>query len=248
MRYILVLLVGALFGGALVFFLLAGAPKARPLPGAPVKAPEPGGPPPGTAVLTLDEAFFNTVLDAIFRDLGAPAFRLARNRSGAPEGDQAFSFVKAQGGCQDSIVLAQEGSGVKSGVRFAEGRVAVPLAFSGSYNLFGNCASFKGWAQTTLNLRFVPEQQRLDGEIKVEGVNLEGVSPVLGSFITPLVQSAINQRVNPIEMLRASQLALSVPVQASGGALRAQVKDVRAEVVDSTLRLYITYDFSGVKQ
>jgi hypothetical protein len=38
-----------------------------------------------------------------------------------------------------------------------------------------------------------------------------------------------------------------MPVQASGGTLKAQVKDVRAEVVEGALRLHITYDFSAVR-
>jgi hypothetical protein len=36
-------------------------------------------------------------------------------------------------------------------------------------------------------------------------------------------------------------------VQATGGTLKAQVKDVRSEVKDNALRLHITYDFSGAR-
>ena len=68
---------------------------------------------------------------------------------------------------------------------------------------------------------------------------------MVGGLITPLVQGTINQRINPLEILRAPQLALSVPIKASKGTLKARVKDVRAEVAEGTLRLHITYDFQA---
>jgi hypothetical protein len=48
-------------------------------------------------------------------------------------------------------------------------------------------------------------------------------------------------------LLRASQIAPAFPVKASGGMVKAQVKDVRAEVVEWALKLHITYEFSGTK-
>ena len=62
-----------------------------------------------------------------------------------------------------------------------------------------------------------------------------------------LVQGAINQRVNPLVLLRGQQLTLNFPVEAAGGRLQAQAKDVREEVKDGKLRLYVTYDFKGAK-
>ena len=67
------------------------------------------------------------------------------------------------------------------------------------------------------------------------------------NFVTVFVQNAINQQVNPVEMLRASQIAPVIPVKASGGVVKAQVKDVRAEILDGSLKLHITYEFSGTK-
>ena len=63
--------------------------------------------------------------------------------------------------------------------------------------------------------------------------------------MTVFVQNAINQRVNPLELLRAPQLVPIIPVKASGGVLKAQVKDVRAEIMEGALRLHITYEFKG---
>jgi hypothetical protein len=47
--------------------------------------------------------------------------------------------------------------------------------------------------------------------------------------------------------MRGAQLTLNVPVQASGGTVHAQARDVRAEIKDGALRLHITYDFAGAK-
>jgi hypothetical protein len=252
MRYVLTLLGGLVIGGALVFFLFVGAPRAKPLPGSVVKPPEQGGDPPGTAVVTLDEKFFDALLATIFRDLGAPSFPLQftslTGQSSSEGGAEVYSLAAFQGNCANSVVVAPEDSNVKTGVRLTEGKIMAPLAFSGSYNMFGSCMNFKGWAQAVIELRFDQAQQTVYGQITVEGVNLEGTSPIVGGLVTPLVQRAINERVNPLEIMRSSQLTLAIPVKASNGTLKAQVKDVRSEVKDNTLRLHITYDFSAEKQ
>ena len=251
MKYILVLLVGVALGGALVFYFLVGAPRTQPMAGAPVRAPEAGGDPPGTAVLVLDEKFFNTLLGTVFTELGAPTFKLAARdvdeRVGDGNGGRAagFSFVEAQ--CTNQVVVLAEGSGVNTGVRLADNKITLPLAFNGSYNLLGNCTNFRGWAQANVELWFVAAEQKLNGRINVEGVNLDGVSPIFAGVVTQFVQNAINQRVNPLAIMQGSQLTLVVPVQATGGTLKAQAQDIRSEVKDGTLRLHVTYDFSGAR-
>jgi hypothetical protein len=245
MKYIIVLLLGLILGGACAFYFL-GVSHAKLPPGTLVKAPEQGGDQPGTAVLTLDEKFFDALLGKVFNDLGAPTFplQLSRLEGNNGEGTATIRLAAFQGGdCKNQVVLSSEGSNVKTGVRFTNGKIAAPMAFSGSYNLFGSCWQFKGWAQTTLNLSFDQANQKLYGQVNVEGVNLEGISPAVGGFITPLVQRTINERVNPLEMMRAEQLTLNLPIKASGGTLNAHVKDVRSEIIDGALRLHITYDF-----
>jgi hypothetical protein len=249
MRYVLTLLGGVIAGAALVFFLFVGAPRARPMPGSPVKPPEQGGDPPGTAVVTLDERFFDTLLGTIFHDLGAPTFPLQlTSLRGEPQEREVYSLAAFQGGCADAVVIAPQDSNVKTGVRLTSGKIMAPLAFSGSYSVFGSCINFKGWAEASIELRFDQGQQTVYGQITVEGVNLEGISPIVGGIVTPLVQRSINERVNPLEIMRSSQLTLAIPVKASNGTLRAQVKDVRAEVKEGLLNLHITYDFRAQKQ
>jgi hypothetical protein len=244
MRYILLLVVGLVIGaGAAIFFL--GVPSAKAIPGARVQAPAPGGDPPATVVVSISDSFFEQLLTTIFRDLGPPKFNLSSN---APPGDSnPIQPTAFQGGCNNSVTLAAEGSNAKTQVELAGGKISAPLVFSGNYNLLGNCTQFKGWAQTTIQLSFDQPNQTLYGRVNVEGVNLEGVNPVANNFVTVFVRSAIDSRVNPILFLRPQQLQLMIPVQASNGSVKAQVKDVRSEVQDGSLRLHITYEFGSAQ-
>lgn len=247
MKYILTLVGGLVLGALLMLFFL-GAPKAKPLPGQPVRAPDPQGDPPGTVIVTLDEKFFDPLLATIFRDLGSPSFPLELTMMERNSSDTATLVPAAmQNDCPDLVVLDSEGSNMKTSVHFADGKIVAPLAFNGSKNIFGGCVRFKGWAQASIKLSFDQEKQTVYGQIDVEGVNLEGAPAAVGGIATMLVQRSINQRINPLEILRAPQLALAMPVVSTGGTLKAQVKDVRSEIKDGKLVLHITYDFSGVR-
>ncbi len=240
MRYVLVLVVGILVGGAAAIFFL-GVPPAKSAPGQAVQAPDKGANPPGTVVIALEQSFVDAVLATTFNGLGTPTFNL-----GQTQGDERVEQALFQGGCTNTITLLPEGSGVKTGVQFRNGSVYAPLAFTGSYNLAG-CLQFKGWAQTQIKLSFDQEKQTVYGHVDVEGVNLEGVNPIANNFVTVFVQTAINQRVNPLVLVSEQQLSLMIPVKASNGAVKARAKDVRAEILDGSLKLYLTYEFSGVK-
>jgi hypothetical protein len=245
MKYFLTLLLGLVIGGAAAIFFL-GIPRAKAVPGTKVQAPSSGGDPASTVVISLSDSFLDELLGTIFRDLGPPSFNLAS--TGTQPGSSNISQAVFQGGgCTNSVTLAAEGSNVKTHVQFTGGKISAPLVFSGNYNLLGNCMQFKGWADTTIQLSFDQPSQTLYGRVVVEGVNLEGVAPFANNFVTVFVRSAIDSRVNPLELLRPSQLQPLIPVKASNGTVKAHVKDVRSEVQDGFLRLHITYDFSGTK-
>ncbi len=244
MKYILLLILGLGIGAGGAIFLL-GVPSAKATPGTRVAAPEPGGDPPGTVVVSINNSFFDGMLGTIFRDLNPPTFKLAELDQ--PAGVPSFERAVFQGDCTNTVTLASEGSNVKTGVQFDGEKVSAPLVFSGNYNLLGNCTQFKGWAQTTIQLSFDQPSQTLYGRVSVEGVNLEGVNPLANNFVTVFVRTAIDSKVNPIVFLRPQQLQLMIPVQASDGTVKAAVKDIRSDVQDGSLRLHITYDFSGSK-
>jgi hypothetical protein len=229
MKIILTLLVGILAGGAGAYFLFVGAPHTQLPKGEIVRAPDAGGPPPGTAVVELDEQFFGALLDSIFRDLNKPSFPPAAGE-----------------GCENRVVIEPSAGDVHTGVLMREGKVVVPLAFSGTYNLMG-CQNVRGTAEAGLDFRFAPDEQTLYGQLNVAGVNVEGMPPLVSGFATAFVQGAINQRVNPLVLMRGQQLTMNIPVQAAAGTLHAQARDVRAEAKDGKLRLYVTYDFRGTK-
>ncbi len=242
MRYVVILLLGILLGaGVAVFFL--GAPSAKALPGQPVKAPGEGGTPPGTVVVALEQSFVDAVLATTFNGLGTPTFQLGQTQNGV----ERIENAALQSGCTNTITLLPEGSGAKTGVQFRNGTINAPLAFTGSYNLAGSCMQFKGWAQTSIKLSFDQEKQTVFGYLNVDGVNLEGVNPIANNFVTVFVQGAINQKVNPLVLVSEPQLSLMIPVKASNGSVKARAKDVRAEILDGSLKLYLTYEFSGVK-
>jgi len=243
MRYVVILLLGILLGGGAAIFFL-GAPPAKSAPGQVVKPPDQGGTPPGTVVLAFDQSFIDAVLSTTFSGLGTPTFNLGQTRDRHERIEQALF----QGGCTNSITLLPEGSGVKTGVQFRNGTVYAPMAFTGSYNLAGSCMQFKGWAQNSIKLSFDQDKQTVYGYLNVDGVNLEGVNPIANNFVTVFVQGAINQKVNPLVLVSEPQLSLMIPVKASNGSVKARAKDVRAEILDGSLKMFVTYEFSGVKQ
>ena len=244
MRYFLILLLGLIVGGAAAIYFL-GIPRAKAIPGTRVEAPAAGSNPASTVVVSLSEGFLDEVLGTIFRDLGPPTFNLS-STTRSPEG-ATIERAAFQGGCANSVTLAAEGSNAKTQVKFSGGTISAPLVFSGSYSLMGNCVQFKGWAQTSIQLSFDQPSQTLYGRVNVDGVNLEGVAPIANNFVTVFVRNAIDTRVNPLELLRPSQLQLLIPVKGSNGSVKAHVKDVHAEAQEGVLRLHITYDFSGAK-
>lgn len=247
MRYIVTLLIGLIAGGAVVFLLFTGVPRSHAVPGVAVKPPAPGGDAPGTVVVSLDESFFDPLLGTIFAKLGPPSFQLTRAGERPNDAPPTVMPAAFQGGCQNTIVLLPENNGVKTGVRFVDGKITAPLVFSGSRDLpFLGCKQFKGWAQATVQLSFDRASQQVYGQLNVESVNLEGEPSEIGNAVTPFVQAVINSRVNPLIILNGNQLKIAVPIQASNGTLEAQVKDVHAEIPNGALKLHITYGFDAV--
>ena len=153
-----------------------------------------------------------------------------------------------QSSCNDVLVLNAEGDNVKTGVRFTGGKITAPLAFTGSYSILTRCVQFKGTAKATVDLSFDQQKQTVFGQLNVDDVVLDGVPPIVSSLVTAFVRKTITEQVNPFEVLQVSQLALKLSIQASGGSVKAQVKDVRAEVQEGSLKLYLTYDFSAERE
>jgi hypothetical protein len=236
----LLILIGGLLLGAIGTAYFLGAPRGRAMPGVPVGPPGSGGNDSGTVTVTVDEKFFDSVLGTIFRQLGPPQLQLSQNQPKSSPQPAA-----SPNSCNDVLVLNPEANNVKTGVRFTGGKITAPLAFTGSYSVLTKCMQFKGTAQATVDLSFDQSRQTVFGQLNVEEVNLDQVPPIVSSMVTAFVRKTISEQLNPFEVLQVSQLALSLKVQASGGSVKARVKDVRAEVQEGALKLYLTYDFSA---
>ncbi|QQS33365.1 MAG: hypothetical protein IPM50_01935 [Acidobacteriota bacterium] len=199
--------------------------------------------------ITLNEDFFDSFLNAVFTNFEPPQFSIAAV-DGIPNeaaNSRFFGFTNSaatrDGSCGESIRILRENSGVRTAVRFRGGQVYVPLAFSGSYRapLVG-CLEFAGWAESNLAFEFERNAGRLIGRITVSNVVLDGTEGVGGTMVARMLQSSIDRRLNPIEILRLDNLSFNVPVQ-NGGSLRMKASDVRPEFGDRSLNVRINYTF-----
>lgn len=186
--------------------------------------------PAGEVVVVLTEDFMNALLDAILSQPSAVKFPLSKGGSGR---------------CASEIVLAKESGGRRTAVRFAEGRISALVAFRGNYEaaLLG-CLNFEGWADSTFNLSFDRERQAFVARVEVREVSLRNIPSMMSTGITGLVQDAIDQRVNPVVILRADQLAARLPI-AQGEPLTLRAREIRHEIVGKELRLRIVYEIVG---
>ena len=205
--------------------------------------------------IQLNEQFFDALLDAIFKHSGPPEFPLAEIRDAEKketgEGGK-ISFVNAAvenktplttAPCPENIRVQREIDGVRTAVRLRDGQIFAPLAFTGNYNppLIG-CIEFSGVAETNIELSFDRGRQALIGRARVLSVNLSGTGGIGSGIVANMVQSSIDRRVNPIEILKLDKISFVVPVQNSG-ALRMKAVDIRNEIGNGVLNVKINYEF-----
>ena len=243
MKKALLMLAIGLLVGALATAYFLGTPRSRNLPGTPLRPPDQSGDTAGTVAVTIDEKFFDSLLGTIFTKLGPPQLKL----SAAPQQELIRPAV-FQGSCSDVVVLDPAAGDVKTSVRFTGGKIVAPLAFSGSYSVLTQCLQIKGTGRATVDLSFDASKQTVFGALNVEDVQLEGVPPIVTALAVAFVRRAIAERLNPFPVLPVSQLAVSLPVQQSGGNVKATVKDVRSEIQEGAVKLYLVYDFSAEKK
>jgi hypothetical protein len=242
MRPVLIFIAGLLIGIVATLYFL-GPSRPGKMAGALIRPPDAHASNSGTVTVSVDEKFFDSLLGTIFQKLGSPQLKLAQLEPSSTFQPAVFQTT----GCSNVVVLNPENGNVKTGVRFTGGKITSPLAFNGSYSILGKCVQFKGTAKATVDLSFNQEKQTVFGSLNVEEVVLEDVPPLVSALVTGFVRQTIAVQVNPFEVLKVSQLALSVPIKATGGSVKANVNDVRADVQEGSLRLFLTYDFSAEK-
>jgi hypothetical protein len=240
-RVLIGIVAGLLIGVLATLYFVGGRPLMGKLPGTPLRPPDASTANSAAVTVAIDEKFFDALLGTIFQQLGSPQLKLSQ------VGPSSFQTAAFQDACNNVVVLNEQSGEVKTSVRFTGGKIVAPLVFTGSYSLVGKCVQFKGTARATVDLSFDQSKQTVYGALNVEEVNLENVSPLISALVTAFVRQTIAAQVNPFEVLKVSQLALSLPIKQADGTLKATIKDVRSEVQDGSLRLILTYDFSGQK-
>ncbi|MCU1265539.1 MAG: hypothetical protein JWM21_1857 [Acidobacteria bacterium] len=188
--------------------------------------------------LSVNEDFLNAFLDSMFTNLKAPSAPLA-----ITPGDKDRTPAESYG-CQSAITLEREEGGVKTSAKLEQGKISAPLAFAGSYNstLLG-CIEFRGWANTTWSFDFDRARQVLLARVQVQDIHLTNVPALASGSLVKIVQSAIDARINPLELLKLDQLSARLPVAPAKGALRLRAKDVRTEIVPGSLQVHVAYEF-----
>lgn len=208
----------------------------------------------------LNEQFFDALLDAMFQNAAPLEFAIAARAEEEKGriGDGAIPFSRtnsfgsssaAENGpflkppCNETIRLLRETNNVRTSVRLRDGKIFAPIAFSGSYSPpFIGCVDFAGVADANIDLEFDADGQRLVGRAKVVNVALNGTGGVGGSVIARLVQSSIDKKINPIEIIRMDKISFVVPIQNSG-SLKMKATGIRHEISGGNLNVHIAYEF-----
>ncbi len=208
--------------------------------------------------VSLNEQFFDSLLDAIFKNFDAPEFPLAKNSSkfkvqsskssvlSFSESDTPIQNPKSKiRNCKETIRLQREIEGVRTAVRFRDGKIYTPIAFAGSYNPpFVGCVDFQGFAETNIELEYDKQAQKLVGRVRVLNVQLSGTGGIGSSVITKFVQNSIDKKINPIEILPADKLSFVVPIKNANASLRMKANGIRYEIINGALNVYISYEFA----
>lgn len=188
--------------------------------------------PAAQATVMVNEQFLNSFLTAIFDNLQEPSMPLTIG--GTAQSAQ----------CTSEIRLKREVGGVRTAVHFENGRIVGPLAFSGAYysSLLG-CFEFSGWADSEVNLEFNSERRALVARFHLRDIHLNDVPALANGALVNMVQTAIDRRYNPVDLITLEQLSTRVNIQPAKGALQLRAKDMKVEVTPAGLTLHITYEF-----
>ncbi|MGI9054538.1 MAG: hypothetical protein ACR2F2_01915 [Pyrinomonadaceae bacterium] len=207
--------------------------------------------------IQLNEQFFDVLLDALFQNGGSPEFPISslQEEEKMRKREREISFADANYEnqkpktknqnpiCNETIKLLRETGGVKTSVNLRDGRIFAPIAFTGNYNppLIG-CIEFSGVAETNIVLEFDRQKQALIGRAQVTNVTLNGTGGIGGNVLARLVQSSIDQKINPIDIIKLDKVSFVVPIQ-NAGNLKMKAVGIRHEIGNGVLIVRVAYQF-----
>ena len=179
--------------------------------------------------LSVNEQFVDAAIDAVLSKGEPPSVALKENSGDA--------------NCPEIVTLLRELNGVKSAVRFRDGKIIVPIAFRGNYRppLIG-CVDFSGTAEAVVEPEFDAQGQRVIARAKLRNVSLNGTGGFGGTLMAKMMQSSIDQKINPVELIRLEKLSFLFPIQ-NTGALRLNAVGFRYSVQPGSVTFYIPYEF-----
>ena len=193
-------------------------------------------------MVSLNDAFFDALIDAVFQNSPPPQFPLSHSSTSRDSTSTAASGPNSNSECAESVTILRENKSVRTAIRLRDGRITAPVAFTGTYSapLIG-CVDVSGTADSTITLEFDANSQKLFGRVKVNNVNLSGTGGIGGSIVARMVQGSIDKKLNPIEIMDLSKLTFpfSLPNWAK---LRIKAVGERHEVAAGALNVYLTLD------
>jgi hypothetical protein len=193
--------------------------------------------------ISLSEQFFDALIDAIYQNSPPPVFQLSHNSSAMPPLISSFAETNE---CAGTITLLRENRSLRTAVRFRDGKIYAPVAFTGNHSApFVGCLDFSGYAETTVDLEFDKTSQKLLGHIKVNTVNIDGTAGLGGGLIARMVQSSIDKKMNPIEIISLDKLSFPFTLPNSS-AIKMRAIGIRHEIVGQSLNIIISYEFVKV--
>ena len=152
--------------------------------------------------------------------------------------------AQSSANCASEIRLKRENASTRTAVHFENGKLVGLLAFAGAYNqsLMG-CIEFTGSANTDVTLEYDANRRAVLARFYVREIHLNNTPAMLNGPLLSMVQSAIDRRYNPVEVVTLDKLSTRLEIQPAGGALQLRAKEIRPEVTPSALTLHIIYEF-----
>lgn len=191
--------------------------------------------------ITIKEDFFAVFFESLFANVDSLSYPLAENKTDKDK--NAAHASKFSDDCKSVVKLEREMGGVKTSVKLLSGKISAPIAFSGSYNVSSlvGCINFQGWADTIVNLQFDKEKQVLKARVDVQNISLNNVPALANGLVVKMVQNQIDQKINPIEVVKTEQLSANLPIKNSG-TLRLKATEVKPEITQGALNIRIVYE------
>lgn len=197
--------------------------------------------------LTVNEQFFEALLDATFKHFDPPQFSIAMIDS-SPDVDSGWLSKSGPFGgetetCSSAITVLREFNGTRTSVRFRDGKPQVQLAFSGARQapLIG-CIEFDGVADAVVDVQYDQHNKRLTGNVQITNVNVNGTGGYGGTMIARLVQGSIDRKFNPVEILSLDKVSFGLPIP-NAGRLQMNAVGVRTEMTGGAMVVRIEYEF-----